>query len=290
MLKIAVIIPSFNRKDHLTEVLTDLRHQTGAGFELKTYAVVDGSTDGTFEEVDHHFPEVTIVPGPGDWYYTRCINEGVKATATWQPDLLLMLNDDISIEHNYMLYLLGGMLTQNTSCIMGSMSVTMDEEHRITFAGIKDIKWWRLKLINYISPMSQVDLGEMRGVHPSKVLPGRGMLVPYDMFLRLNMFDEKLPQYGSDDDFCLRAAQRGVPILVNHDAVVYSHHKLTGAGSRAHNNSPIDIIKAFGNKYSTLYLPKTALMIRRHGNALLMPFTISLVIVASLVSSLKPRT
>ena len=289
MLKIAVIIPSFNRKDHLTEVLTDLRHQTGAGFELKTYAVIDGSTDGSFEEVNQYFPEVTIVPGSGDWYYTRCINEGVKAAASYEPDLLLLLNDDISIQHSYMLYMLGGLLQQDNTCIMGSLSVTMDEEHRVTFAGIKNIEWWRLKWVNHVTPMSKVDLNELSGVHPSKVLPGRGLLIPYTLFQHLDMFDEKLPQYGSDDDFCLRASKQGIDVLVNYDAVVYSHHKLTGAGNKVHRSSPMDILKAFGNKYSTLYLPKTALMIKRHGNALLMPFTIGIVILASLVASLKPR-
>jgi len=44
--KVAVIIPTFNRKQYLRNVLTQLFHQIDAVSELIVIVVVDGSTDG----------------------------------------------------------------------------------------------------------------------------------------------------------------------------------------------------------------------------------------------------
>lgn len=289
MPNIGLIIPSFNRKQNLLDVLSDLSSQLEHGALLSIYVVIDGSTDGSIEAVSTNFPDVTIIEGDGDWYYTRSVNKGAEVALEDGADLLLMLNDDVRLKTNYLGELLKGHQQESTPCIMGSLSVTSDKTQRITFAGISNIKWWRMKWVNRIAPDTPADLSTLRGNHSSKVLPGRGMLVPAKVFMELNGFDERLPQYGSDDDFCLRAAEIGSSIKVNYNAVVFSHHKMTGAGNPVHRNSIPDILKAFRNKYSTLYLPKTAYMIKRHGNALLLPFTLSIVIIASLLSGLKHK-
>lgn len=289
MLKVVAIIPSFNRRRHLIDVLNDLSNQRTEGIELNVCVVIDGSVDGSVEEVTKFHPDVRKIQGDGSWYYTRCINEGVAAMRSFNPDLILTLNDDIRLKPNYVQHLLKGYASVGKKGVMGSLSVTCDESNRITFAGITDIKWWRMKWVNRIEPMTELKPGELSGVGPSKVLPGRGMLIDRALFDELNGFDERLPQYGSDDDFCLRAQKKGYPVNICFDAIVHSHHKMTGVGNRVHRNRVKDILKAFTNRYSTLYLPKTALMIIRHGNRLLLPFTILTVITASLLTTVRSR-
>ena len=113
------------------------------------------------------------------------------------------------------------------------------------------------------------------------------MLIPAKLLKDLKGFEPKMVQYGSDDDFCLRAAKLGAQVMVSYDAVVHSYDQLTGIGNPSRKDSLGDIIKAFRNKYSTLYLPKTAEMIRRHGVTLLMPVTLIITILGSLRANLK---
>jgi GT2 family glycosyltransferase len=288
MRKLVIIIPSHNRVNHLRQILNDIEMQEVSDISVHTIAVIDGSSDGSQKMVRTEFPNVCVIEGTGSWYYTKCINEGVRAGAGFYPDLILTLNDDIRIDRNYLKQLISGYDHIGSKSILGSLSLTIDEE-LITFGGIDDIQWWRMKWVNSIKPMTPIRNLALSGTRPSKVLPGRGMLIDAKLFNQLNGFDEQLPQYGSDDDFCLRATKAGHPVNISYDAIVHSHHTLTGAGNRVHRNSVSDIINAFRNKYSTLYLPKTVLMIRRHGNALLMPFTVSIVILASLLSTMKTR-
>ena len=73
-MKIAAIIPTFNRKDYLKVLLSQLQNQNKERFTLEIIVVVDGSTDGTLEMLENEFPEVHIVKGTGDWWYTKSMN------------------------------------------------------------------------------------------------------------------------------------------------------------------------------------------------------------------------
>ena len=287
MYTIAAVIPTFNRKAHLAQTIRDLQAQVGSRFRLEVIIAVDGSTDGTLQMLSHDFPDVHIVKGDGNWWYTRSMNEGFQRAVELSADYVLTLNDDIRLDKNYVNSLFNAAKAQGSPGIMGSISVTESMPHRITFSGIKEITWWRFKYHSYLQHYAEVEVNRLTGVQPSKVLPGRGMLIPMHILKDMKCFDAKLIQYGSDDDFCLRAQKKGYSVNVSYDAVVYSYDKMTGVGNSARKDSLMDMIRAFRNRYSTLYLPKTMEMIKRHGNSLLMPLTLSIVILGSLKSKFK---
>lgn len=302
---IAVVIPSFNRRGHLAQTLRDLQAQEGIAQErnagealagpwakprLSIIVVDDGCTDGTSEMLATDFPQVHVVRGEGDWWYTRSMNEGFALAYTLSPNYVLTMNDDVRLAPDYVIKLYRAMKETPGVCVMGSISVTESAPQRITFSGVKDIAWWRYKYTHHLPHYSEVDTEEMSGVRESKVLPGRGMLIPTAVLRSLDGFDPELVQYGSDDDFCLRAASHGARIMVSYDAVVYSYDQLTGIGNPSRKDSWTDVIKGFSNKYSTLYLPKTIKAIRRHGSTLMLPITLSIVILGSLWANFKYRS
>jgi len=221
--RIVVIIPTYNRKLHLQQVLHNLSNQIIDDIELRILVAIDGSDDGTEEMIKREFPTVNYIKGSGDWWYTKSMNEAFAGVLRLFPDYVLTMNDDVKLSSNYVSELYQSIKKQNQPCIMGSVSVTESLPHQITFSGVRDIKWWRYQQVNYIQPFTVVDVSALKGVQPSKVLPGRGMLIPIRALKELNGFNETLPQYGSDDDFCLRAQKKGFRIYVNYKAVVYSH-------------------------------------------------------------------
>lgn len=289
MQTLVTVIPTFNRRDYLRDTLCDLQAQVTQDVQQHVVVVVDGSTDGTIEMLASDFPEVAVVLGTGDWYYTRCMNEGFQKAHSFHPDFILTMNDDVRLPSNYLSGLLGAMNREHGVNIMGSISVTEDTPHRITFSGIKDIKWWRFKYISHLPHYHPVDPATLSGTKESKVLPGRGMLIPAKLLKDLKGFEASMVQYGSDDDFCLRAARKGVGVKVSYDAVVHSYDKLTGDGNPVRKQSLKSVLKSFNNRYSTLYLPKTMAMINRHGNRALMPLTLIITIIGSLKANLNFR-
>jgi len=78
MKKIFFVIPTFNRKDCVKNVLEDIEKQEKGDYEISTIMVVDGSNDGTSEMIKADFPKVHCVFGKGNWWYTRSMNEGFQ--------------------------------------------------------------------------------------------------------------------------------------------------------------------------------------------------------------------
>ncbi len=287
MKKIFFVIPTFNRKEYVRKVLLDIRNQEMGDYEISTIMVIDGSDDGTSEMMHQDFPNVHCLYGTGSWWYTKSMNQGFQLANKLGADIVLTMNDDVRLKADYVKNIFSAWKKNGENCIMGSISVTVEEPFKITFSGVKKIRWWRYKQVNYISPFTPINLNELSGTKKSVVLPGRGMLIPVNILRELNFFDKKLVQYGSDDDFCLRAQKKGYPVFVSYDSVVFSHVEMTGAGNPVKKGSIWSLLKSFTNKYSSRHLNKTAKMVKRHGGIFLLPITMPIVILGSLKAHLK---
>jgi len=280
-LKLAIIVPTFNRRKYLKRLLAQLSMQKVTGCHLEIVTVVDGSTDGTIEMLKKVFPDVHIVHGTGNWWFTKSINEGFKFAEKLKPDYLLIMNDDSEISPDFLSKLFSAQEKLGKNAIIGSMSVSLSQPHRVTFSGVKKINWWRLKKYNYLQPFYQTNIDKLTGTYPSKVLNGRGTLVPAQVLKFLNYFDEKLPQYGSDDDFALRAIKSGFPVYISWDAKVFDHVDMTSAGTAYLSTSVLQFYKSFFNRYSVNSISKAARIFRKHGKWYLVPIHIILFILGT---------
>jgi GT2 family glycosyltransferase len=65
---IYIVIPVFNRKHYTKDCLLSLSAQTYSVF--KTIVVDDGSTDGTADMLKEEFPEVIVLKGTGNLFWT----------------------------------------------------------------------------------------------------------------------------------------------------------------------------------------------------------------------------
>lgn len=283
-IELGIVIPTFNRKTYLKRLLSQLFSQEVEHCHFEILVVVDGSTDGTFEMLREEFPGVHIVEGPGDWWYTKSMNEGFKCAEKFKPDYILTLNDDITLTYNFIQQLINAQGKMPEKSILGCVSLTTTKPHKIFFSGIRNIKWWKYKIVNYHKLFEQVDESQLTGIVPSKALPGRGMLIPTEVLRELDYFDEGFVQYGSDEDFCLRAAKIGVQSYVCWDAKLFSYVENTGKGTTYIKQSLREFLLSFFNKYSRCHLPKYIKMCARHGNLILLPITILIVILGSLKS------
>ena len=281
MKKIVAIIPTFNRKNHLENILKDIYNQDLSTCQLDIITVVDGSTDGTLEMLKENYPNVKIIQGNGNWWYTKSMNEGFKLGLKLKPDFFLTLNDDISINPNYIKILLNDYSTLESSSIIGSVSFTNSQPYRITFPGAGKINW-RIKEIPYIKKFSLVNPDSLSGIFPSPILSGRGILIPAKLLSELNFYDEKLPQYGSETDFCLRAVNKGIKIYVTYNAKVFEDTRLTSEGA-SYNKPKFDVfIKSWFNIHSINSIRNSMYIYRKHCNKLVTPIFFTIVLLGLL--------
>jgi len=290
MINISVIIPTFNRKNPLYNTLCQLQRQLCANQEIlsRIIVVVDGSIDGTMSMLRNKFSNIYIVEGTGNWWYTKSMNEGFKYEERFRSDYILTMNDDVVLDENYVVNLLQAITKVDRNSIIGSFSYLNSNPPRVFFSGVKNINKISFKQQRYLPTLSIIEPNKLSGLFPSKTLPGRGMLIPSKNLKKMNYFDEKFPQYGSDDDFVLRSWKEGYKAYVSYDAKIISLPEYTSSGAPINKPSFFSFFKnMFFNKYSSLYFFKNFRIYYRHGNKLFLPITIIYQLLASFYSYFK---
>ncbi len=273
------IIPTYNRKEYLRIVLNCLLSQKCEGCRILPVVVVDGSTDGTLEMLQREYPIVEIIKGDGQWWYTRCINEGIKKALALEADYILTLNDDIEFDENYLSFLFQVLKNEGNNCIVGSASFTRTLPHRITFSGVRKTIKWRMKDMVYFKKYSIVDKTKLYSYKPSVNLSGRGILIPVELIKKIGCYDEKFVQYGSDTDFTYRASKAGVKVFISYDACIYENERMTSQGIFYNKPTIKEFFTSYLNPYSINSYRKSIYYYKKHGLKFLLPLYLLIIII-----------
>ena len=285
---ICAVIPTHNRRDALSVILDRLYKQLLEGVKLHVVVVVDGSDDGTLEMLSSNYPDVLVVLGDGYWWYTKSINEGIRYALTLAPDYILALNDDCIVDSDYIQAIYNASRFVGSPCLVGSLCLSVNQPQIIFFSGVKKI-FWPLYSWKYYHPLGTCSgiLSE-RGLYPTVVLPGRGMLIPASAIKSVGYFDETFPQYGSDEDFSLRAAYAGIRSYISYNAIVYSNIESSDKSSVFLRTVGLsNFIKSLFNIYSSNYLGKEIRFVLRHGFWWCFPVVLPKILASRILNFLK---
>ena len=254
-----VIIPVYNRKAFTRACLMCLCKQTYTAFQ--TIIVDDGSTDGTREMLERDFPEIIRLQGDGGLFWTGGTNRGVQHALDQGADLIVTLNNDVWIKEDYIENLVSAHKNY-PDALIGSINLTQEDPPRLLYAGIQSFNPWTAKFVKrgtFLKPYRK----EFSGLLPTHSLPGRGVLIPRNVFKKIGLFDDKyLRHYAADYDFSLRAKKAGFDLLVNMDNPVFSPYEPERDGGKKQTFSRF--VQSFFKFRSSNYLPINLRFLWRH--------------------------
>jgi GT2 family glycosyltransferase len=221
---IYIIIPVFNRLKFTTECIESLRRQTYSDYKI--IVVDDGSTDGTAEFLNQHYPETTVLKGDGNLWWTGATNMGVKHvlnSETGENDFILTLNNDLVVQNDYLEKLVE-IYNENKPCLVGSVSVDIADPQSVHYCGVTWDSFSAKQRSAVKLPAKLSDLQANSKFIKTDLLPGRGILIPISVFKKIGIYDvQSFPHYAADEDFSLRARKAGYQLLVSNFAYVCSH-------------------------------------------------------------------
>ncbi|QNR83908.1 glycosyltransferase family 2 protein [Pedobacter riviphilus] len=233
MIKIAIVIPVYNRKDVTIAGLTNIYSAIGSYVSDKNrisfdvIVVDDGSTDGTANWIHEHIPGINVLTGTGNLWWSGSINLGAKyAIENLKASHILLWNDDTVCEKNYFFNLEKLLLSDSKyleSILVSKVFWLHDKDRLFNFGAYYESKTGRKVLIG----LNQYDVYDE--VIPVDWSGGMGTLIPAEVMLALDYFDDvNFPQYHGDIDFFLRAKKigfksYGIPCLK-----VYNNAETTG--------------------------------------------------------------
>jgi GT2 family glycosyltransferase len=223
--KLQIIIPSFNRKICLDKLVQCLLNLDKGNFILTIVIVVDGSTDGTYEMLEKYKGKLEIISGDGYFWWTKCINIGLKYNTGIAQNYYLLLNDDTLLPDNFFINL-NNLLKDNPNSLLqlSAKNIVTNEYFDIgSYISMKN-PFKRFHFINYIK--NDIEIPKYRLVN---YLHGRGMIISSIILKSIGLLDEKnFPQYFSDSDFALRAKKVGFNLVISRDCFLYVHTEKTG--------------------------------------------------------------
>ena len=215
---IQIVIPVFNRKAYTKNCLASLRQQTYQNYRV--VVIDDGSTDGTAALLAEEFPEVHVIQGDGNLWWTAATNLGVLYALEKQADYILTLNNDTIAPEDFLEKMMDWAVKTPNS-LLGAFAWDADTQQPVYGGEIINWKWANSKQLLDILPKDQ-----WQGLHEVTHFPGRGLLIPAEVFHRIGLFDQKhFPHYAADYDFTHRAIRPGFKVYCNYDAKLLIYPK-----------------------------------------------------------------
>lgn len=206
-----IVIPVFNRLQYTRECLLALRAQTQPDFRI--VVVDDGSTDGTAAALATEFPEVDVVRGNGQLFWTAGVNAGIRRALALGATRIMTMNNDVLAQPDFverMLY----WADRYPRAVLGCLELDVATGQPVY--GGERLNWRTNTRHDLLAELPE---DRRHGLHPVTYLPGRGLLIPVAVIEAIGLFDEKrLPHYLADFDYTSVARQHGFPVFCNYDA------------------------------------------------------------------------
>lgn len=219
--KVAIIIPTWNRKKDLLECLSSLKKLTCSHYEI--IVIDNASEDGTASAVESQFPEVYLIRNTENVWFCKANNSGIRKALEGDADYIFLLNDDCVVDPPALYELVKVAEEDKEVGIVGATVYLYENPAVIGFTGRRLNRW--------LSTTISVSKSEERkDVCVVDHVAGCSMLIKKEVIDKIGLLDEKFFAYFEDLDFCVRAQSAGYKVVYTRKAKVW--HKKVG-----YNNS-----------------------------------------------------
>jgi GT2 family glycosyltransferase len=226
-IKLEIVTPVHNRRDETLRCLKSLSRSKLDGVHAHVIIVDDGSTDGTAEAVRENYPDVEIVNGDGNLWYTAGTNRGLEAALRHEPDYVLAINNDSIFDEDCVRSLVE-CAEANPRSVVGSLLLNWEQPHRIFQVAPK----WNVWGGGYRHWAHQTVWTIPECPWEVELIVGNCVLYPAEAIREAGLMEEKkLVQYG-DAEYTPRMRRRGWRLLIEPRARVFCQPNAPVTGFR----------------------------------------------------------
>lgn len=236
MNRIAILVTCHNRRETTISCLQRL-------FEIKTdidvYCVDDKSSDGTSDAIASLFPQVIIIHGNGELFWSRGMRLAwEKASMTHDYDFYFWLNDDVELFPNCFEELLFCSSILNDRAIIGGL-IKEKNTGQVIYGGYDNN--------HCLIPAN----GKM---NPIRNLNGNFVLISRYVFNVLGNLDPVYHHDIGDVDYGFMAQENDIPVVTSRDYIGTTNAKFQTTSNRIRQYG-VGVVERFQKLYSPLGAP-----------------------------------
>jgi GT2 family glycosyltransferase len=256
-LNIATIVPIHNElestKRFLSSYYASLDRST-AKDRCSLFIVDDGSTDGTFEWVTEFHPEIKILRGDGNLWWSGSVNMALRYIDDKPFTHFLLFNNDNIVDSYFFRNLYKAIDEIGYNKIISSKVINIYPEEHIGNGGVIFDR-------NKVKYIKNTNSDNRAIINTSG---GMGVLIPLDIIHNIGPFNAvSFPQKSGDTDFFLRAEKAGRQVNYYPDMKVYNDNSITGFSD---NSTFRGLIRAYSFPKGYMNLGVDLKLYLAHGN------------------------
>lgn len=256
---VACIVVTYNRDDFIARCVTSLLAARGPGLDVRVTVIDNGSPDKTAEVLAGFSPtEVEVVTKTVNTPLSLVLNEGLAIGHASGADYLLVLNDDIEMREGAIAELVA-VCREVPGSIVTPMQINYRQPDMLDPSMLERLQATP-DLIN-----DAVYRRDIKRYYAQRSLIGAALLARRETFARVGDFDPIFSFYGVDDDYCNRARDLGVPLLVATGAEMLHMHGRT-SDTRTADKS------AWLKRWTTMYRARMIFVLKTPGRSLSMAY------------------
>ncbi len=216
---INVVIPVFNRLNETKNIIGDLRKQI-TNKKIKIFVINDGSSDGTAEWLKNQ-KDINVLNGNGSLYWAGAVNKAINHILNKENnnyDWILLLNNDVTIEKNY----IDNLLKVGIKFFPAAVGSVIKNKYtkKLISVGPKVLPW-RLEIDDLIA--KDFIENKKKVITDVDALSGRGVLFPIRSIIDSKGFKPLLlPHYFADYELSIRVKKKGYKLVTSLSSIVYS--------------------------------------------------------------------
>lgn len=200
--QLGIVIVNYNGEKYQNDCIKSLYENTYHNFEI---IIVDsGSTDKSVRMVKVEYPDVTLLLQKENVGVAKGNNIGIRYCLEKKYKYILLLNNDVVLEHN-LIEILMNKMEQNVIAVPKIYYYKPDNV--LWYAGGK--LDWGIASSRHIG-IEEKDRGQYDIERIVSYAPTCCMLLPAKVFNEIGMLDEKYFMYFDDTDLCAALAENGI--------------------------------------------------------------------------------
>ena len=218
--KVHIILLNWNNEEDTLECVKSLEEINYDNYKI--IIVDNGSKIGSVLKIKKQYPEIKIIENKKNLGFAGGNNVGIKYAVENGADYVLLLNNDTTVEKDFLSELVKAGESDKKVGILGSKIFFYNEPNRIWFAGGK-VSWMKNKGTHI--GLDEIDNKQYDEIKEVDYLTGCSLLIKKEVIEKIGVLAEDYFLYYEDTDFSLRARNAGYKIIYIPKSKIY--HKIS---------------------------------------------------------------